>query len=39
MFDKNVFRAYDIRGKAISDNPQITPKFVLSADFGARESI
>ncbi len=29
MFDKNVFRAYDIRGKAISENPQITPKFAL----------
>jgi len=29
IFDKNIFRAYDIRGKAISDKPQITEEFAL----------
>ena len=29
QIDKNVFRAYDIRGKAIADNPQLTPEFAL----------
>jgi len=29
QIDKSVFRAYDIRGKAISENPQLTAEFAL----------